>query len=441
MSGRAERDHYLLLRSEWLRFRSHLYDASTALPTLAAVLDDTRRLLEERGSLGLVYLDLAEAGQLEALHGWQWYDAQLKAFARSLLDLKRDGYLEPRDIAAVLSVRSDKFLLILGGPGSFALDRTSLAPLVARVRERIAQGIAERQVGPAGGAGLDHGYALLYRDPMLRAERALYKALDEAMYMSLRQRSRARDESARSLDALIREQRIVTHYQPILRLDDMAVLGHEVFSRGSPGGALEDAERLFALAQRTGRLLDLERLCRRRALLTARGHLGDGSKLFINTSAPALRDPELTGPGFVEELEAQGMQPGDVVLEISERVSVEERESYREALRQLKARGFGVAIADMGAGYASLQSIVDLEPDYLKFDIALVRNIDKSLIKRSLLETLVELSQKIGAAVIAEGIEAESELQTLRELGVRLGQGRFLAPPVAVQQEPAAVAR
>jgi EAL domain-containing protein (putative c-di-GMP-specific phosphodiesterase class I) len=86
----------------------------------------------------------------------------------------------------------------------------------------------------------------------------------------------------------------------------------------------------------------------------------------------------------------------------------------------------------MGAGYASLQSIVDLEPDYLKFDIALVRHMDRSLIRRSLLETLVELSGKIGASVIAEGIEAASELATLREMDVPLGQGRFLAPLRAV---------
>ena len=63
MSGDGGRDHYLQLRSDWLRFRNHLYDAGTELPTLAVVLDDVRRLLEERGTLGLLYLDLAEAGQ------------------------------------------------------------------------------------------------------------------------------------------------------------------------------------------------------------------------------------------------------------------------------------------------------------------------------------------------------------------------------------------
>jgi EAL domain-containing protein (putative c-di-GMP-specific phosphodiesterase class I) len=89
----------------------------------------------------------------------------------------------------------------------------------------------------------------------------------------------------------------------------------------------------------------------------------------------------------------------------------------------------------MGAGYASLQALVEVEPDYLKFDISLVRNIDRNLIKRSLLETLVDLSQKIGAKVIAEGIEAETELAALLDLGVVLGQGRFFTAPELVPVE------
>jgi EAL domain-containing protein (putative c-di-GMP-specific phosphodiesterase class I) len=77
----------------------------------------------------------------------------------------------------------------------------------------------------------------------------------------------------------------------------------------------------------------------------------------------------------------------------------------------------------MGAGYASLQSLLAIEPDFLKFDVSLVRDIDKSSIKRSLLESLLSLSEKIHARVIAEGIEREAERATLLSLGVELGQG------------------
>ncbi|HVQ25477.1 MAG TPA: EAL domain-containing protein, partial [Planctomycetota bacterium] len=95
-------------------------------------------------------------------------------------------------------------------------------------------------------------------------------------------------------------------------------------------------------------------------------------------------------------------------------------------------------IDDTGAGYASLQALVEMEPDYLKFDVSLVRPLAHNRIQRSLLETLVELAQKIEARVIAAGIESEAELAAVRELGVPLGQGRYLAAPVMIPMEDAA---
>lgn len=440
MSGHApEEQEYFRLRAEWLRFKNHVFDTNTEMPTLAAVLDDVRRLMEERGTLGLVYLDLGGDGQVEALHGWHAYDEVVRSFAVTLGSLKGDGVLGARDILAVLSVRSDKFLLFLGGIGTVPLDRPAVEALAARVRERIVEALPGHLLTVLTSPLVFHqGHALMYRDPMLRAERCVHRALDEAMFMSLRDRSREDDRRAQRLDAMILSREVVTLYQPILDLRNLTVLGHEVFTRGPTGGPFEDAEGLFILAERTGRLRDFERLCRSRALASARHHLRRGNKLFLNTSAGALRDPEVAGAGFIREVERQGLDHGDVILEITERVAVGERQAYQGILRDLKREGFGIAIDDMGAGYASLQAVVEIEPDYLKFDISLVRNIDRSLIKRSLLETLVELSEKIGAQVIAEGIEAESEFRTLRDMGVRLGQGRYLAPPVQVPADDSA---
>src|SRR5437773_3287281 len=424
---------YFRLRAEWLRFKNHVFDANTELPTLAAVLDDVRRLMEERGVVGLVFLDVGSDGEAEPLQGWQAYDEVLRAFARCLTSLRGEGILGPRDILAVLGVRGDKFLLFLRGYDPEPFDAASLEARANRLRDRLREMLPSCMPPSVPAPLVFHiGHALMYRDPMLRAERSIHKALDEAMFMSFRQRTREEDRRAQGLDELIGAQQVVTLYQPILDLRTMAVLGHEVFSRGPAGGPFEEAELMFALAQRTGRLVELERLCRSRALGSALRHLKPGTKLFLNTPARTLRDPEVAGAAFMRQVESQGLRHRDVVLEITERVTLEERQAYRDVLRELKRAGFGIAIDDMGAGYASLTSLVEVEPDYLKFDISLVRNIDRSLIKRSLLETLVDLSSKIGAKVIAEGIEMEPELATLREMGVPLGQGRFLGPPVLV---------
>lgn len=443
MTAPSERGpDFFRLRAEWLRFKNHVFDSDVELPTLAAVLDDARRLLEERGSLGLVYLDPGSNGQTESLHGWQAYDEVVRGVALTLKALRQQGLLGARDLIATLGIRSDKFILFVAGPKGTALLGPALEGLVARLRERLATELP-RCVTDALSIPvlLEFGHALLHRDPMLRPERVVHRALDEAMLMAQRRHARDEDQRAQGLHALIESQQVVTLYQPILNLADLSVLGHEVFTRGSAGSPFEDPEQLFALALRAGRIVDFERLCRNRALELARRHLRPGSKLFLNTAAHTLSDPDVAGRGFVRRVDAQGLQHADVVLEIAERVTCDQRERPRDVLLELKRQGFLVAIDDMGAGYSSLHAIVELEPDYLKFDIALVRNIDKSLIKRSLLETLVELAQKIGAAVIAEGIEAESELLTLRELGVSLGQGRYLAPPVVVQEGGASATR
>jgi len=438
---RVEDRDYYRLRAEWLRLKNQVFDANVELPTLAAVLDDVRRLLEERRSVGLVYLDLAGDVQGEALHGWIAYDELLRGFSRVLAGLRRDDYVATEDVIAVLSVRSDKFLLFLGGPGRGSLDEESVSALALRVRDRIIETLPRHVSALALAPVAFHdGHAVLLTDPTLRAERAIHRALDAAMLMSLRRRSRDEDRRARDLDTLIRESYVETLYQPIMDLLDLTVVWHEVFSRGPVGSPFEDAEALFLLAERTGRLIAFERLCRARALETAHRHLRSGNKLFLNTSARALLDPGLADDAFVQEVEAHGLDGSDVVLEINERMAVEQRAACGSVLRGLKRRGFGIAIDDMGAGYSSLHSVVEMEPDFVKFDVSLVRHIDRSLIKRSLLETLVDLSAKIGARVIAEGIEAESELTTLRDMGVRLGQGRYLAPPLHVPAESVAPA-
>ena len=430
----ASRDYYQL-RAEWLRLRSHLHDASSQLPTFAAVLDDVRRLLEERSALGLVFLDLGGSGQLESLHGWQACDDVFKALGAALLGL-RGELIGTRDVVAVLAVRSDKFLVFVEASPSLPIDLTSLASLAEALSSRLAGALGER-LPHVSGLSFCAGYSVVQRDPMLRAERCVHRALDEAMRISIKQKACEEDHSAQGLDAIVATERVVTLYQPIVDLNDRSVLGHEVFTRGPAGGPFEDPDRLFSLAERTGRLVALERLCRKRAFASLHRHLPPGHKLFLNTSARALQDPEVAGAAFLRQLARSGLRHDDLVLEITERVALEERDSYRDVLHHLKREGVRVAIDDMGAGYSSLQAIVDIEPDYLKFDIELVRNIDRSQIKRSLLETLVELSSKIGADVIAEGIEAESELTTLREMGVQLGQGRHFAAPVMVPEEAA----
>jgi len=199
-------------------------------------------------------------------------------------------------------------------------------------------------------------------------------------------------------------------------------VGHEALTRPTVECSFASVEDLFAFAETTELLLAFERLCRTTAIRSA-ARLAPAGLLFLNASARAVEDPEWSD-GVVEDLlAASGLAPRDVVVEITERLAIVDFGAFHAALRTFKARGYRVAVDDMGAGYASLQALAEIEPDFLKFDVSLVQGIDQSRIKQSLLESLRSLAEKIHARVIAEGVEREAERDTLLALGIELGQG------------------
>jgi EAL domain-containing protein (putative c-di-GMP-specific phosphodiesterase class I) len=186
--------------------------------------------------------------------------------------------------------------------------------------------------------------------------------------------------------------------------------------------SFDSVEELFAFAESTELLMDFERLCRKTAIIAA-ASLPDRGLLFLNASPQAVEDPDWSTGGMDRLLAQSGMAPADVVIEITERVAIVRHDDFQTALRAFKHRGYRVAVDDMGAGYSSFQALASIEPDFLKFDVSLVRDIDRSSIKRGLLESLRQLAVKIGARVIAEGVEREEERETLLALGIELAQG------------------
>jgi len=118
-----------------------------------------------------------------------------------------------------------------------------------------------------------------------------------------------------------------------------------------------------------------------------------------------------------------------MVIEITEHAQVDDYAALNEALALLREHKVRLAIDDAGAGFASLQHIIRLAPDFIKLDITLTRGIDEAPVRRALATALISFASEIGAAIIAEGIETRGEFDTLRALGVPFGQGFYLAPP------------
>jgi EAL domain-containing protein (putative c-di-GMP-specific phosphodiesterase class I) len=421
---------YWELRAEWLKLRGYLFDPNTGLPALPAVIEDVRRRLEGGEPIGLIYLDLSTGERLESICGWQTYDRLLKQVTATLVDF-RERALTARDAVALIAVRSDEFLVFVGPRPNQSLDDRRLSGL----RERLAADLNGRLRGELEeipqGIAVACASAMVRTDPTVRIERSIYESVDEVRSMCRRQRERQHGLRLNELRRILAARDVQIRYQPIVRLGDGEIHGFEALSSGPAGDIFEKPEMLFSFAEETEQIVELERLCRLQAIRGA-AVLHAPQKLFLNCSAHGFVDPELLSTTILEEVEKAGRAPSDIVFEVTERVAITEWKEFRAILASLRRMGFSIAIDDMGAGYSSLQAVAEVEPDYLKFDISLVRDIHLSPIKRNLLETLVVLAEKIHARVIAEGVESSEEFHALRAMGVTFAQGFYFAVPAVL---------
>jgi EAL domain-containing protein (putative c-di-GMP-specific phosphodiesterase class I)/CheY-like chemotaxis protein len=208
-------------------------------------------------------------------------------------------------------------------------------------------------------------------------------------------------------------------FQPIVELERRLVVGFEALARFD-----DDAwsvERWFEEARSLDLATELELAC----IATALGALPELDRvvyLAVNASHRTALDGSL-----LEALD--GVDASRIVLEITEHEAVEDYERLAAGLAPLRERGARVAIDDAGAGFASLRHILDVDPDLIKLDVTLTRGVDRDRRRRALASALTSFADDMGITVVAEGIETAPELETLRSLGVRYGQGFALGRP------------
>ena len=272
------------------------------------------------------------------------------------------------------------------------------------------------------------GYSLVLYNPLINVDRLVLKLIEEAKRMATIQEYRLSVKSKEVLQEIILKEDVRTLFQPIVDLRSRRTVGFEGLTRGPQGTEYESPYMLFDIATESDLVFELDRLCRRHALTSA-STLGKAHKLFVNLLPTTIRDPEFQGERMLDFLKANNLSPSRIVLEITERLAIENYDLFLEAMKTFTDLGFEVAIDDMGAGYSGLEKIVHLNPNYLKFDLMMVRDIDTSFVKREMLKAVHSLAENVGADVIAEGIERVEELETLIELGIRYGQGFLFARP------------
>lgn len=240
-----------------------------------------------------------------------------------------------------------------------------------------------------------------------------------------------REEIERDADLALRGdiERLVTGhglsmvYHPMMDLETREEIGVEALARfGSI--PVKPPDRWFAEATALELGLQLELRTMREAL-EGLPRIPDDAFLSINCSHRTAASTELA-----EQLD--GMEKR-IVLEITEHESIDDYGGLAEALEPLRARGLGVAVDDVGAGYASLRHALQLAPDMVKMDISLTHDIDRDAGRRALAAALISFAAETDMTIVAEGIETAGELHALRQLGVRYGQGFYLARPAPLE--------
>lgn len=218
-------------------------------------------------------------------------------------------------------------------------------------------------------------------------------------------------------------------YQPIVRTSARAAIAYEALLRCRENSVPHPGVFLD-LARRVGATRKLGRAVRASVAAAASGVAPD-ILLFVNLSAGDLQDDEL-----IDESAPLSAHAKRVVLEITERAPLERVPELRARIAKLRALGYRIALDDLGAGYASLNSFTLLEPDIVKLDMSLVRGVNVDATKRRLITTMMTLCRELGIDVVCEGVETVEERSALEAIGCDVLQGYLFARPAEGFPEP-----
>jgi EAL domain-containing protein (putative c-di-GMP-specific phosphodiesterase class I)/CheY-like chemotaxis protein len=210
-------------------------------------------------------------------------------------------------------------------------------------------------------------------------------------------------------------------FQPIVDVSRSRTFAYEALVR-TDEESMRRPDVLIAAAERLGRIHDLGRTVRA-AVARAAGGVPDEVLLFVNVHGLELTDEDLFG----DSCALASIAPR-VVLEITERIGLD-AVAGPARVAMLRKRGYRVAVDDLGAGYAALGALATLEPEIVKLDMSLIRDVDRHPTKRRVVGAIATLCRELGSRVVAEGVETEAELRAVREAGIELVQGYLLARP------------
>jgi len=415
-----------------------LYDPLTGLPNRVLIEDRLGHALDQCGrrssGVTLLFLDLDHFKVVNDSLGHGAGDVLLVTVADRLQRVVRGG-----DTAGRFG--GDEFVVVCEDEA----DETRALALADRIAEALAVPcwVAGRQMTLSASIGI-----AVATDPGVRPQDLLRNA-DAAMYRAketgrahpvvfdedMRVRAVTRLNVEADLRAGLQRGDFVAHYQPQLDLRSGRLVGFEALLRWHrPGNGVVGPDDFIGVAEDTGLIGPLGAWVLETACRQAAEWVVQRPDLLMSVNVSAR---QISTPGFVEQVAAvlrgTGLPPANLCVEVTESVLVVASAATVEALDGLRKLGVGISIDDFGTGYASLSYLVQFRPDVLKIDKLFVQGLHEPM-NAAIAEAVVHLAHRMGLTVVAEGVEHESALVLLKDLGCDVGQGFLFSEAVPAEE-------
>ena len=409
------------------------HDPLTGLANRALFLDRLihakTRAARSGGMVGVLFADLDGFKTVNDSLGHAAGDQLLIIAAQRLASVVR-----PTDTVARFG--GDEFAILIEDAKE-PITAARLARRALEVLEKVIE-IDGREVFVTASIGVSAGLEEEPEELLRRADLAMYEAKGqgkgryELFQSHMHEAMAQRLELEQDMRGAAEREEFVLHYQPIVRLDTGAVVGVEALLRWMhPSRGLIGPEEFIPIAEDSGQIHALGRWVLREACERIVDWGGEHGPLHltVNLSSAQLRQASIVRE-VAEVLDATGLDPGRLTLEITETVLMDVSTSNLERLTALKKGGVRLAVDDFGTGYSSLQYLRRFPIDWLKMAKFFVDGVDSSDSQSRLARAIVNLAHSLEIEVIAEGIESAQQAAVLSELGCIWGQGFYYSPPL-----------
>jgi EAL domain-containing protein (putative c-di-GMP-specific phosphodiesterase class I)/DNA-binding response OmpR family regulator len=402
-----------------------LIDRATGLPSVAILLDSLKELLIDQSEMGIVFVDIEQYESIEAEYGWAFFDEFLRKVADVLANEAQRRFRNA--VTTIHRVGGSSFFVFFETRGHDLSAENALEASSNELRESLVNALRLRfPTMQSGQIGFFVGTARIDYRPQIRLERQLYHGMQIASDAVRDAEQQRKKQLTRELRDIIRRKRVTTMFQPIVHAKDNRIFGYEILTRGPANSSFRNSDMLFSFARESKLAWALEAIALEGALRRLREVDLLDRKFLLNLEAEMFGESEFR---IHEMVSYFSEHRGHFVFELTERAAIEDYAVFRRLLDEFREKGIEVAIDDAGSGYASLEAIAALAPDYLKITKGLISALPKEPIKQDLVKMLVELAGKTGAKTLAEGIETVEEYEACKELGIDLMQGYYIAHP------------